>query len=86
MRIRGQKGQALMELAAGMFALALVASLLCVFVRYIAKSLQMENHIRSSEAIFAAKIDLEPDVAGQVLGLKTLHIKEPHGPTDRTIP
>ena len=74
-----------MELAVGMFALALVTSLLCVFVRYIAKSLQMENHIRSSRATYAAKVDLDPDVVQQVLGIKTLHIYEPHGPTDRTI-
>lgn len=83
--MRTKRGQALMELAVGMFALALVVSLLCVFVRYIAKSLEMENHIRSSRATYAAKVDLDEGLTTEVLGTKTLHIYEPHGPTDRTI-
>ena len=46
MRIR--RGQALMELAAGMFALALVVSALCGFAIYIVKSLRVQNSLRSS--------------------------------------
>lgn len=46
MRIR--RGQALMELAVGMFALALVVSALCGFALYIVKSLKVQNSLRSS--------------------------------------
>ena len=42
-----RKGQALMELAVGMFALALVVSALCGFAEYIAKSLRAQNELRS---------------------------------------
>ena len=44
--MRTEKGQALMELAVGMFALALVVSALCVFATYIAKSLRVQNSLR----------------------------------------
>lgn len=37
-----------MELAAGMFALTLVVSALCVFAIYIARSLRVQNSLRSS--------------------------------------
>ena len=37
-----------MELAVGMFALALVVSALCGFALYIVKSLRVQNSLRSS--------------------------------------
>lgn len=37
-----------MELAVGMFALALVVGFLCVFAVFIAKSLVVQNSLRSS--------------------------------------
>ena len=37
-----------MELAVGMFAIALVAGCLCVFAVFIAKSLRVQNSLRSS--------------------------------------
>lgn len=43
-----RRGQALMELAAGMFALALVVTALCGFAIYMAKSLRVQNSLRSS--------------------------------------
>ena len=43
-----RRGQALMELAVGMFALALVVSALCGFALYIVKSLKVQNALRSS--------------------------------------
>lgn len=46
--MRTEKGQALMELAVGMFALALVVSSLCAFALYIVKSLRVQNSLRSS--------------------------------------
>lgn len=41
-----RRGQALMELAVGMFALALVVLALCGFATYIAKSLRVQNELR----------------------------------------
>ena len=38
-----------MELAVGMFAIALVVGCLCVFAEFIAKSLRVQNSLRSSE-------------------------------------
>ena len=46
--MRTRRGQALMELAAGLFALALVVSSLCGFAVYIVKSLRVQNSLRSS--------------------------------------
>ena len=46
--MRTRRGQALMELAVGMFAIALVAGCLCVFAVFMAKSLRVQNSLRSS--------------------------------------
>ena len=46
--MRTRRGQALMEMAVGMFAIALVAGCLCVFAVFIAKSLVVQNSLRSS--------------------------------------
>ena len=46
--MRTRRGQALMELAVGMFAIALVVGCLCVFAVFIAKSLRVQNSLRSS--------------------------------------
>ena len=45
--MRTRRGQALMELAVGLFALALVTSALCAFAVYIATSLKAQNDLRS---------------------------------------
>ena len=41
-----RRGQALIELAIGMFALAIVAGALCGFGVYIARSLRAQNELR----------------------------------------
>ena len=46
--MRTRRGQALMELAVGMFAIALVTGCLCVFAVFMAKSLRVQNSLRSS--------------------------------------
>lgn len=46
--MRTRRGQALMELAVGMFTIALVAGCLCTFAVFIAKSLRVQNSLRSS--------------------------------------
>ena len=76
-----------MELAIGMFTLALLISALCAFVVFIAKSLGIQNHLRSpGRATYAAKVELDAFAADKVFGTRNLHITEPRGATDRTIP
>ena len=47
-RGRARRGQALMELTVGMFALALVVGALCAFAVFMAESLRVQNSLRSS--------------------------------------
>ena len=53
-----RRGQALMELAVGMFALALVVSALCVFAQYIAKSLRLQNELRRGNGGSRTRTDM----------------------------
>lgn len=46
-RLAGRRGQALMELAVGLFALTLVVSALCGSVLYIVISLRAQNELRA---------------------------------------
>lgn len=46
--MRTRRGQAMMEMAIGMFALALIVSVLCAFAIYFVKSLRVQNSLRSS--------------------------------------
>ena len=85
-RSRAKAGQALMELAVGMFTIALLLSASFFFVRYIVRSLEIENHLRSSgQATYSDSIKLDDFAANEVFGLKNLHIMEPRGATDRSI-
>lgn len=45
--MRTEKGQAMVELAIGMFTLALVVSMLCGFAVFMARSLQAQNSTRA---------------------------------------
>lgn len=49
-RLAGRRGQALMELAVGMFALALVVSALCGFAHCIVTSLRVQNELRADHS------------------------------------
>ena len=85
-RSRAKAGQALMELAVGMFTIAILLSASFFFVRYIVRSLEIQNHLRSpGQATYADSIKLDDFAANEVFGLKNLHIMEPRGATDRSI-
>ena len=85
-RSRAKAGQALMELAVGMFTIALLLSASFFFVKYIVRSLAIENHLRSpGQATYADSIKLDDFAANEVFGLKNLHIMEPRGAPDRSI-
>ena len=76
MAIDARRGQALMELATGMFALALVVSMLCGFVFYIAKSLRMQNSIRTGSSSQSDRVEFSGLAARYVFGADSLTIKE----------
>ena len=84
--MRTRRGQALMELVVGMFTLALLLSASFYFIRYIVRSLEIENHLRKpGQGTYADSIKLDDFAVNEVFGLKNLHIMEPRGETDRTI-
>jgi hypothetical protein len=80
LKIRGQtptrRGQALMELAVGMFALALVVSALTGFAVYIAKSLRSQNSVRSSSKSSDATVEVEAFAAEWIFGREKLNVGE----------
>ena len=85
-RSRAKAGQALMELAVGMFTIALLLSASFFFVKYIVRSLEIQNHLRKpGQGTYADSIKLDDFAANEVFGLKNLHIMEPRGETDRSI-
>lgn len=75
-RTRTRRGQALMELAVGMFAFALVVTALCGFAVYIAKSLKMQNSLRTGASTQTATVEFTTFGAKYVFGAERLTIKE----------
>lgn len=74
--MRTRRGQALLELAVGMFALALVVSAVTVFATFEAKSLKVQNMLRSSTPLMTGeKFDLGT-VLESVAGFHWLRIEE----------
>ena len=70
-----RRGQALMELAVGMFALALVVSALCGFAVYIAKSLRVQNELRVGGKKTDA-VEVPSFAAERAFGAEKLEISE----------
>ena len=89
---RRRAGQALVEMAAGMLALALVASALVGFSLYIAKSLDMHRKLRGSagrgalysqggpgsysSAADSETVKVEPLAAVYIFGSRDVKIRE----------
>lgn len=71
----GARGQALMELAVGLFALALVVSALCGFAHYVAKSLRVQNELRVGGRR-SDSVEISSWAAQHVFGAETLKISE----------
>ena len=75
-----------MELAVGMFTIALLLSASFFFIKYIVRSLEIQNHLRSpGQATYADSIKLDDFAANEVFGLKNLQIMEPRVAPDRSI-
>lgn len=77
--LRMRAGQALMELAVGLFALALLVSALCGFTIYIAKSLRAQNALRGSGSgskSASDRVEVGDFAAQHVFGSRVLRIHE----------
>jgi hypothetical protein len=71
-----RKAQAMVELAVGMFALALVVSALAGFAVYIAKSLRAQNMARSSSPSSDTRVDVGAFAGEWVFGRQKLEVQE----------
>ena len=74
--MRTRRGQAMMELAVGMFTIALVVSVLSVFAVFIAKSLKVQNSLRSSSPQPSGKEVPFGDFLHHILGQRNLIVRE----------
>jgi len=74
--MRTKRGQAMIELAFGMFALALVVSALCGFAVCIARSLEMQNSLRVKSPSQHDEVQVSEFAAQYVFGKQTVDIKE----------
>jgi len=83
--IKAKTGQAVIELVIGLVAVLILVSAFFYLARYMAKSLKIQNQLRSPSPVYAASIELDDFSRTEVFGMKNLHINEPHGTTDRTI-
>lgn len=70
-----KRGQALIELAIGMFAISLVVGALCVFAVYIARSLKVQNQLRTGGK-HTDSVEVDEWTSANVFGVKTLKINE----------
>ena len=71
-----RRGQALMELAAGMLALVLVVSALCTFTIYIVRSLEVQNSLRSSSPKMNKPVKVEDFAVRHFIGKDTIKMDE----------
>ena len=72
----GRRGQALMELAAGMLALAIVVSAICTFSIYIVRSLEVQNSLRSSSPKPNKPVKVEDFAVRHFTGKDTIKMDE----------
>lgn len=71
-----RRGQAMMEFTVGLFALALVVSALCGFAVYIAKSLKMQNSLRTGASSQHDSMEVGEFAATYLFGTETIQIHE----------
>ena len=71
-----RRGQAMIELAIGMFALALVVSALCTFAVYIVRSLEVQNSLRSSAPKMNKPVKVDDFAVKHFTGTDTLKMDE----------
>lgn len=71
-----RRGQALMELAIGMLALALVVAALTDFAVYISRSLKMQNSLRVGASSQRDEIEVSDLAAKYIFGASSIPIRE----------
>jgi len=71
-----RRAQAMVELALGMFAMALVTSALCLFAVYIARSLRVQNTTRGSSPSSSDAVEVDDFAERYFVGSSTLEINE----------
>lgn len=71
-----KRGQALIELAIGLFSLVLVASALGVFVSYIVRSLEVQNDLRVGASSRREEVEIPQFAAKYIFGVDRLKIDE----------
>lgn len=71
-----RRGQAMMELAVGMFAFALVVSALCGFAVCIVKSLKMQNSLRVGNSSQSDTVKFDSFASKHVFGTDSFKLKE----------
>ena len=69
-------GQALIELAAGMLALAILVSALCAFAVYIARSLEVQNSLRGPSPKLNKPVKLEDFAVRHFAGRDEIKMEE----------
>lgn len=71
-----KRGQALMELAMGMLALALVIAALVDFTVYITKSLKMQNSLRTGSSSQSDELKVTDIAVEYIFGRDSIPIRE----------
>lgn len=71
-----RRAQALIELAVGMFAFALVISALTGFAVWIAKSLKMQNSLRTGASVQSGTVEVGEFGGKYLFGSEKIKIKE----------
>lgn len=71
-----KRGQALIELALGLFSLVLVTSALGVFVSYIVRSLKAQNDLRVGVSSHREEVEIPEFAAKYIFGVDHLKIDE----------
>ena len=69
-------GQALIELAVGMLALAILVSALCAFAVYIARSLEVQNSLRGPEPKMNKPVKLDDFAVRHFAGKDHIKMEE----------
>jgi len=76
MAIDTHRGQALMELALGLFALLLLVTALTAFAAYIVRSLKMQNSLRVKSSSQHDAVEVSPFAVDNLFGTQRLEIRE----------
>lgn len=74
--MRTERGQALVELAVGMFAFALVVSVLTTFAVVIVRGLELQNSLRVGASVRTTSVEVSDFAAQTFTGSSVLHLRE----------